>query len=188
MGNVMQLTVAKRDSLSKAIQWNGKDFDSFKKQHNLSCRHGHNEDGSVTIWNYDDNYPVGDMKKGSYIVEWTFTVYSVYDAYDFYLTYKTIDDRLRIMASAIRLGPHSYTGNRHCDVLNEYADRFGHAMHMHEKVQSGEWERPEQGFVTNQGFFVDRKEALSIARACGQVLNDTELCNSRIGLFSEDLW
>jgi hypothetical protein len=44
-----------------------------------------------------------------------------------------------------------------------------------------------QGFLTSKNRFVNRKEALEIAIAAGQV-NENELGNSLIGLFSEDLY
>lgn len=34
------------------------------------------------------------------------------------------------------------------------------------------WEESEQGFITNYGRFVDRKEALAIAKANNQIIND----------------
>lgn len=40
----------------------------------------------------------------------------------------------------------------------------------------------EQGFVTSTGRFVDRREAVSIARRAQQTSSD------RMHLFSEDLW
>lgn len=42
-----------------------------------------------------------------------------------------------------------------------------------------------QGFITSLGRFVGRKEALQIAKDCGQIVNGD--CES-IGLFSEDLY
>lgn len=44
-----------------------------------------------------------------------------------------------------------------------------------------------QGFITSYGRFVNRKEAMEIALACGQVKKE-ELGNERIGLFSEDIF
>jgi len=43
-----------------------------------------------------------------------------------------------------------------------------------------------QGFITNTDRFVDRLEALEIARAANQLI--TGEGNSRLGLFSEDLY
>jgi len=47
--------------------------------------------------------------------------------------------------------------------------------------------RNEQGFLTSENRFVNRKEALSIAISARQV-NKKELHNQLIGLFSEDLY
>jgi hypothetical protein len=44
-----------------------------------------------------------------------------------------------------------------------------------------------QGFLTNENRFVDRKEALQIALNAKQV-DESNLGNSLIGLFSEDLY
>jgi hypothetical protein len=44
-----------------------------------------------------------------------------------------------------------------------------------------------QGFLTNTNRFVDRIEALNIAISRNQV-NENELGNPRVGLFSEDLY
>lgn len=44
-----------------------------------------------------------------------------------------------------------------------------------------------QGFITSFGRFVNRKEAMKIALACGQVKYE-ELGNPLIGLFSEDIF
>lgn len=43
-----------------------------------------------------------------------------------------------------------------------------------------------QGFITNTNRFVDRLEALKIARESGQII--TGEGNSKLGLFSEDLY
>jgi hypothetical protein len=45
----------------------------------------------------------------------------------------------------------------------------------------------EQGFLTNTNRFVDRLEALEIARSANQIKPD-EIINERIGLFSENLY
>lgn len=42
-----------------------------------------------------------------------------------------------------------------------------------------------QGFVTNEGIFVDRKDAYIIARDAGQILDKTFPSDT---LFSEDVW
>ena len=43
----------------------------------------------------------------------------------------------------------------------------------------------DQGFITSAGCFVDRVEALAIAKAAGQLIRNTE---PQIELFFEDLW
>jgi hypothetical protein len=45
----------------------------------------------------------------------------------------------------------------------------------------------EQGFLASDGRYYDRKKAMEIAIKAGQVKKE-ELHNSRIGLFSEDLY
>ncbi len=45
--------------------------------------------------------------------------------------------------------------------------------------------RHEQGFITNQGMFVDRYEARRIATAAGQL---QERASNLPQLFSEDVW
>jgi hypothetical protein len=46
-----------------------------------------------------------------------------------------------------------------------------------------------QGFMTSRHRFVDRQEAMSIAKSTGQVdLSINQLGNPMIGLFSEDLY
>lgn len=63
---------------------------------------------------------------------------------------------------------------RHHDVIRRMAS-FGH----------GPQAMTDQGFLTNEGRFVDRVEGLPIAKAAGQIKekvgNPDELC-------SEDLW
>ena len=46
-----------------------------------------------------------------------------------------------------------------------------------------------QGFMTSKNRFVDRQEAMAIAKTTGQVdLSNNNLNNPMIGLFSEDLY
>lgn len=45
----------------------------------------------------------------------------------------------------------------------------------------------EQGFLTNKGIFVDRKEAMKIAKEQGQIIRLSGSPNADI-LFSEDLY
>lgn len=61
--------------------------------------------------------------------------------------------------------------------LNEELE-WGKDLPKHEVIQ---------GFITSYGRFVDRKEAMRIALACGQV-QEKDLGNKLIGLFSEDIF
>lgn len=67
----------------------------------------------------------------------------------------------RITAAAIRLGEELFTGRNHTEAI----------MNMEEMVP--EWEtlniRPEDGFVTNTGRYVERDEAGRIANRAGQL-------------------
>jgi hypothetical protein len=44
-----------------------------------------------------------------------------------------------------------------------------------------------QGFMTSKDRFVDRQEAMGIAKTTGQI-DETNLGNPMIGLFSEDIY
>ena len=65
-------------------------------------------------------------------------------------------------------------GYRHHDIFQ----RFKEDISRHPQ---------DQGFYTSKGRFVNRKEALEIAIKAQQVKED-ECGNTRIGLFSEDLY
>jgi len=69
--------------------------------------------------------------------------------------------------------PLIYCGHRHCNVLWQSKKVSRRPSH--------------QGFLTNAGRFVDRKEGLEIAIKANQV-DETKLGNPIIGLFSEDLY
>lgn len=65
---------------------------------------------------------------------------------------------------------------RHHDVIRTMA-ALGHST---EYIA-----RCEQGFVTDLGRWLNRKEALEVARAAGQIIRES---NPAFGLFSEDVW
>lgn len=86
------------------------------------------------------------------------------------------EDRDRIFAAAIRVGPSVYavpSPARHDDVI-AWLERLG--------VPGV---RSDQGFVTNGGRFVGRREALLLAEAAGQVAHKH---GNPSQLFSEDMW
>lgn len=66
--------------------------------------------------------------------------------------------------------------------------RHHHCIRAAVHVGYDDW-RPghEQGFITSDGRFVDREEALRIATAAGQIIDD-DSTRPHIGLFSEDVW
>ena len=67
-------------------------------------------------------------------------------------------------------------------VLN-WPCRHGHIIQMLSQMSECDKLGPNtQGFVTNTGRFVDRKEAMLIARSAGQTTSDDEF------LYSEDVW
>ncbi len=88
----------------------------------------------------------------------------------------------RIVSSAIRYRDirepdwKIVTGRRHADCVAEFAEMGLRKAHR----DPGEI----QGFMTDTGRFVDRKEAMVIARAAGQLLAPVE----KDYLLSEDVW
>jgi hypothetical protein len=80
------------------------------------------------------------------------------------------DGKREIVAAAILVDGEIHTGKRHHEILHS-APTFGGYKHG------------IQGFVTNDGLFVNRKAARRIAIRAGQV---TETISSE--LTSEDLW
>lgn len=81
---------------------------------------------------------------------------------------------MRITAAAIVQDGQMFTGRRHHEIISMIV------RHMGIRPVTG-----KQGFVTNEGRFVDRKEAARIALEAGQV---KELKSGSGELFSEDLW
>ncbi len=94
-----------------------------------------------------------------------------------------MDEREMITAAAMRtedgtvmaLAPPA----RHNDVMRWMIDRG---------LGSDGIAMSDQGFVTNHGRWVDRFEALAIAKEAGQVVEHRRLVPGLAELFSEDLW
>ncbi len=84
---------------------------------------------------------------------------------------------LRIDCVAIKIGSAIYSlprPNRHDNVIHWVFNLLG-----------DEWQEPEvQGFLTSKGEFVERKPALAIATAAGQLIAPLD----RGELYSEEMW
>lgn len=72
-------------------------------------------------------------------------------------------------------------GHRHADIIRTMVNLLGKRTCQFGEDCAGE---SEQGFVTNKNRFVDRVEAMKIARAANQVISDTTFPQ----LYSEDLY
>lgn len=72
-------------------------------------------------------------------------------------------------------------GHRHADIIRTVVNLLGKRT-----VENGENSVGEtiQGFVTNKNRFVDRSEAMDIARNANQIISDTTFRE----LYSEDLY
>lgn len=82
----------------------------------------------------------------------------------------------KIIESALKYPDQTiYTGKRHSDCFQKAIESSQHSIQ----------ENPTQGFITNQGRFVDRKEARKIAIESHQCSIKTIKPNE---LLSEDLW
>lgn len=74
---------------------------------------------------------------------------------------------------------------RHCDeIFWEIVDSFDHTKPF-SGIKDG-WGSVEEGFITNNHRFVDRKEAWIIAEKQGQIIRDRDLCVGT--LYSEHLY
>ena len=74
-------------------------------------------------------------------------------------------------------------GRRHHNCISTFAKMVGFP---YDKNGLALMRTEEQGFITNTNRWVNRLEALEIARLAGQIT--TGEGNPRIGLFSEDLY
>lgn len=72
-------------------------------------------------------------------------------------------------------------GHRHADIIRTVVNLLGLRTCSNGADCAGE---SEQGFVTNRNRFVDRVEAMQIARAAGQLIAETSFPE----LYSEDLY
>jgi hypothetical protein len=72
-------------------------------------------------------------------------------------------------------------GHRHADVIRTMVNLLGKRTCEFGEDCAGE---SVQGFITNKNRFVDRSEAMVIARAANQIISDTTFPE----LYSEDLY
>lgn len=72
-------------------------------------------------------------------------------------------------------------GHRHADIIKTVINLLGKRTCQFGENAAGE---SEQGFITNKNRFVDRIEAMTIARAANQIISDTSFPK----LYSEDLY
>lgn len=85
-----------------------------------------------------------------------------------------------IIAAAIKRGPVVFTGTRHGFIIKQMVEvGFIHVDSPSERVSF-----EEQGFLTSEGRWVDRREGMQIAIDAEQV----EYKEHFPELFSEDLW
>jgi hypothetical protein len=88
-----------------------------------------------------------------------------------------MSEKVTIAIASIRHKGKIYTGWRHC-FIGQQMVRDGVCT---PPFPSGK----DQAFLTSEGKWVDRKEALKIAREAGQVIRK---CGDPNNLYSEELW
>lgn len=72
-------------------------------------------------------------------------------------------------------------GHRHADIIKTVVNLLGKRTVTYGEDAAG---HHEQGFVTNKNRFVDRKEAMEIARAANQLITSSTFDE----LYSEDIY
>jgi hypothetical protein len=87
---------------------------------------------------------------------------------------------MRIALAAIKYDNYIYVGLRHAWIRDDIFDLFGWSD---EQFRLDYIKNSMQGFVDDQGNFLDRDKALDVALKCGQVKEIIGGC-----LTSEDLW
>jgi len=86
----------------------------------------------------------------------------------------------KIVKAAIRVGEKIYTGWRHADIRNDIVDTTDISREEIASIMHDEW---KVGFVTENGRFLTRKQALIYGRVHGQI----DTIEGSV-LTSEDLW
>lgn len=67
-------------------------------------------------------------------------------------------------------------------------NRHHHILHAMNAMGLPNSSHKEQGFLTDEGQYIDRLGALEIAQAADQIIPNETGILSHIGLFTEDLW
>jgi hypothetical protein len=88
----------------------------------------------------------------------------------------------KIICAGILVNGKVYNGHRHNHCLEAMNSELSWTMN---RQQISQLEKI-QGFITSEGRFVDRQEALKIAREANQILNESEVRGDL--LYSEDLY
>lgn len=89
----------------------------------------------------------------------------------------------KIICAAVRFQGKVWYGHRHHHALEAMKDELSYVMNRKQMIDQRTGS--DQGFVTSEGRYVGREEALEIAKRAGQVVNsDTD--GQR--LFSENLY
>ena len=91
-----------------------------------------------------------------------------------------------IVSAAIRVPGIDVDGYKPYHVVLS-VERPGRHHHVAWFLGSHGVDHPDQGFITNTGRFVDRKEGCIIARDAGQLEGRTKTGGEHT-LYSEDLW
>ena len=106
------------------------------------------------------------------------------------------DDNKMIICAAVKYGDEIIRCHRHCHGLMVIARREACRLGVSEKevIDHSDYKRPkgtDQGFLTSECKFVDRKEAYRIAEECGQLRKDIHPESAELTrgiLLSEDIY
>ena len=88
-----------------------------------------------------------------------------------------------IVSAAVKLILDDYVGTEVCIPVHRHKD----GVIIGEKLLGYKPFSSAEGFLTDEGVFLDRRSAAVHAYECGQLVEDTESDYIEV-LFSEDLW
>lgn len=92
-------------------------------------------------------------------------------------------DTEKIICAAVKYKDEIFRGHRHCHAIAAMRDKLSYNMTRRDMERINE----EQGFMTSENRFVDRKEAFEIAVNGGQ-LKGLKNFEKGQNLYSEDLY